>query len=126
MRLCAIQATALRACLGGTLPDMPRSLDLLCDAGLIDNEGAVTDAGKAAWASHVQSLEDDAIQRNIIPSVFPAEMVALGRLMDGEAPRPGDQRELERHETLAEWREGSWELTALGRRVVELSRLTVE
>lgn len=126
MRIGAIDEHALKLCILGVLPDnMERILDRLCDAGWIDEQGRVTGSGRTAWDAHVRVLEDEALLRNVLPSVWPDALVALGRLAAGEELSPREGAVLEKDPSLAVWaREAArWEITAHGRRIVELAHM---
>lgn len=125
MRIAAIDDHAMKLCILGVLPDMPDALDRLCDAGWIDEQGSVTGSGRLAWDAHVQVLEDEAILRNVLPSVRPDTLVELGRLAAGEELSPVTASGLDRHPSLVVWMraERRWKITERGRRAVELSHM---
>lgn len=123
--MCPIEEYALGACIRGSVPDMPDALDRLCDAGWIDNQAAATAAGIAAWEANAALLRDAALMRNVLPSVSPEALVALGRLAAGDKLQSGDIPAIDHRDNLADWsrEEQRWVITAQGRRVVELSHM---
>lgn len=115
----AIEAHALKLCVLGCPPlDMDRSLDILCEAGLIDEGARVTDSGRLAWDEYAQALTDEAYRRNIIPDISADEMLALGRLNDGQPLTDHDRFCLRRSRmaALVSGKPGQLEITKMGRR----------
>lgn len=124
----AIEAVALKLCVLGAVPlHMPRTLDLLCDAGLIDNVGAPTADGQAAWTAHADAKWTDALRRNVLPHLPDDALAALGRLYEGREEQPGDWGALSGHGGLvSRTRAGVLRISVAGRRVVELARQRTE